>query len=547
VLTGGGYSTERNGWQADLNLTHTDGWRESTAYDRQSGSLRWDANIDGKQSVATRFAFSDIDQQTGANSPLLAGSTINDFQNNPTKNYLPIAYRKVSAYRLTSAYQYESGNDLVSITPYVRDNSMNLLASFTLNSDPTVYKVENQSFGMQGKWRRDFPEYLNARLVVGADLDYSPGSRNEQALNVSYSYINLPTNTRQFNSYTTGPTIYNYDVSFHGVSPYIHGEIEPVEKLRLVAGLRYDWLGYDFSNNIGTQFVTAAPGPIVPPSTAAFPGTRIYAQAPDTDIDFTQFSPKVGATYQIDETTSTWASYTHGFRVPSEGDLFRPAFGATAAAARAQMQSSLGLKPITADQYEAGLRGLVGPVSYDAAVYNLTKFNDIVSQRDPVTTLTQRVNAGETRHRGVELGVGAPIVQDFRLDVAFSYSQQTYLDWVTSNGNFSGNTIESAPAVLANTRLTWVPAMGSRVQLEWVAIGSYWLDAANTQKYSGYDLFNLRGNWRVNRHVNLFGAINNLFDTRYADSGQLSGGTTPTPLLSPGLPRAFYAGVEVSL
>ena len=47
--------------------------------------------------------------------------------------------------------------------------------------------------------------------------------------------------------------------------------------------------------------------------------------------------------------------------------------------------------------------------------------------------------------------------------------------------------------------------------------------------------------------VNLFGAINNLFDTRYADSGQLSGGTTPTPLLSPGLPRAFYAGIEVSL
>jgi outer membrane receptor protein involved in Fe transport len=211
------------------------------------------------------------------------------------------------------------------------------------------------------------------------------------------------------------------------------------------------------------------------------------------------------------------------------------------------MQSSLGLKPIKANQIELGLRGTVGQVSYDTVIYNLTKLDDIVSQRDPVTTLTQRVNAGETRHRGVEVGLGAPFATRFRFDVAFSYSQQTYQDWVTSNGNFSGNTIESAPAVLANTRLTWFPQPGARLQLEWVAVSSYWLDAANTQKYSGYNVLNLRGNWLVARHFTLFGAINNLLDTRYADSGQLSGGTQPTPLLSPGLPRAFYAGVEVAL
>jgi outer membrane receptor protein involved in Fe transport len=273
----------------------------------------------------------------------------------------------------------------------------------------------------------------------------------------------------------------------------------------------------------------------------------VYGEAPDTTINFSQLSPKVGATYQINAETSTYLAYTHGFRVPSEGDLFRPAFGATPAAAQAQMQSSLGLKPIKANQIEAGLRGSVGPVAYDAVIYNLTKLDDIVSQRDPVTTLTQRVNAGETRHRGVEVGLGAPFARYFRFDVAFSYSQQTYVDWVTSNGNFSGNTIESAPAVLSNTRLTWLPQAGARLQLEWVAVGSYWLDAANTQKYSGYDLFNLRGNWAFHKHFTLFGAINNLFDTRYADSGQLSGGTQPTPLLSPGLPRAFYAGVEVAL
>ena len=80
-----------------------------------------------------------------------------------------------------------------------------------------------------------------------------------------------------------------------------------------------------------------------------------------------------------------------------------------------------------------------------------------------------------------------------------------------------------------------------------MSIGSYWLDAANTQKYSGHDLFNLRANWAVSGMLRCSAAINNLLDKRYADSGQFSGGTQPTPLLSPGLPRTFYAGVEVAL
>ena len=40
ALIGGGYGTAEHGVRGDLNLTTTDGWRERTAYDRKSGSLR---------------------------------------------------------------------------------------------------------------------------------------------------------------------------------------------------------------------------------------------------------------------------------------------------------------------------------------------------------------------------------------------------------------------------------------------------------------------------------------------------------------------------
>jgi outer membrane receptor protein involved in Fe transport len=527
MLTGGGNGYNGGAWRADVNFTHTDGWRDATGYDRQSGTLRWDHFIGADASLKTVFAFSNIDQQTGANSPL----TTADFRNNPTRNYLPIAFRKVQAFRLSTNYEREIGNTLISLTPYVRDNSMDLLASFTLNFDPTISTVENQSYGLLAKWRVDFPDFMRARLIVGADIDVSPGERREDSLNVSVS--GAPP-ARIFNSYSVARRVYDYDVTFRGISPYVHGEISPVERLRIVAGLRYDHLTYRFRNRLGGPPIFVAPG-------APFPGARFYGQANDADPKFTHFSPKLGATYALGVNTHAFVGYSHGFRAPSEGNLFRPAVGFSAAAATRAAQTALTLEPIKADQVEAGVRGSAGRVAYDLVVYHLRKRDDIVSQRDPVTTFSQTVNAGSTRHRGVELGVGAAVMTNVRLDVAFSYAKHKYEDWVTTAGVFSGKEIEAAPRVMSTSRLTWQPRPNAQAQLEWVRLGHYWLDAANTQTYGGHDLFNLRANWPVAKDVGVFGSVYNIFDKRYADSAQLS---SSQPVLSPGLPRTFYAGVE---
>ena len=350
ILTGGGSGYGNGGWRADLNLTHTDGWRDATGYDRQSGSVRWDHFIGGETALKTVFAFSTIDQQTGANSPL----TLEDYNNNPKRNYLPIAFRKVDAFRLSTSYEREAGNTLVSLTPYVRDNSMDLLATFTLNFDPTVSMVENRSYGLLAKWRVDFPDAMRARLIVGADIDVSPGDRQEDSLNVSTSGA-AP--ARVFNSFTVARRVYDYDVTFTGISPYLHGEISPTDRVRVVAGLRYDHLIYKFRNHLSGAPIFVAPG-------TPFPGPRFYGQANDADPKFTHLSPKLGATYALAADTHAFAGYSHGFRAPSEGNLFRPAVGANVAAANLAAQSALSLKPIKADQVEVGLRGLFSRISY---------------------------------------------------------------------------------------------------------------------------------------------------------------------------------------
>lgn len=516
------------GLRADLNVTHTDGWRDKTAYDRQSAGLRWDYEVDGRTNFKTVLAFANIDQETGANAPL----TLGDYENNPTKNNFSIAFRKVQALRLSTAFEREFDSSLLSLTAYMRDNSMDLNGSFNLSSDPRIESTQNMSYGLLAKWRQDFAGAWRPRVIVGIDLDRSPGSRVED--NIITSRTGTGANT-SYNSYVLGTRIYDYDVTFTSVSPYIHTEISPFERLRVTVGARYDDLSYDMQNHLAAGAVQANVNG----------ATRFYGQIADASINFTQVSPKFGATFQIDPQTTLYTSYNHGFRVPSEGQLFRAGNDTTGVRALARANALLTLKPIQANQFEVGMRGEIRSLGYNVALYDLIKYDDLVSQRDLATNVTTNVNAGKTESRGIEVGLGMPFSQQWRLDVAASYAIHKYVNFVTATADFSGKEMEAAPRVLANTRLSWMPTEKTLVQLEWVRIGSYWLEASNSAtfgKYSGYDLVNLRFNQQINKSFSVFARIMNLFDERYADSASVS---SNTPVYSPGLPRSYYAGVEL--
>jgi len=80
-------------------------------------------------------------------------------------------------------------------------------------------------------------------------------------------------------------------------------------------------------------------------------------------------------------------------------------------------------------------------------------------------------------------------------------------------------------------------------QLEWVRIGSYYLDPANTYgRYPGHHLFNLRASIAITGQMTGFIRVMNLADERYADSASQS--SSAGGLYSPGLPRTIYAGLE---
>ncbi|MCL4722361.1 MAG: TonB-dependent receptor plug domain-containing protein, partial [Gammaproteobacteria bacterium] len=116
VLLSAGDSAGDDAWRLSLNATHSDGWHDFAGYDRQSGTLRWDRAVNETTLAKTVFSFSVVDQNhVGSLSPV-------EFQADPRRNNIPFSYRQVKAFRLSSAFEREEENRLLSLTPYLRSN-----------------------------------------------------------------------------------------------------------------------------------------------------------------------------------------------------------------------------------------------------------------------------------------------------------------------------------------------------------------------------------------------------------------------------------------
>jgi outer membrane receptor protein involved in Fe transport len=514
LMAGGNVSSGLNGLRADLNLTHSDGWRDATAYDRQGGTVRWDRVRPGGSSFKTLLGFSHIDQQTAGSSALQE----DDYLSNPTRNLTPISYRRVSALRLSSDFERVTGSTLWSAIPFFRYNTMGLLANWSLTYDPSEYDTRNSSYGVLMKVRHDLTP-MRTQLVAGFDVDLSPGSRLENQIFVT----GTPTSNGKtiFSAYTPGAVIYDYDVTFLAASPYAQIDFSPTNRVRASLGARFDRMQYDYDDRLET---VAQPR---------------YQRPGDTSRSYTHLSPKAGVTVQISDAVNVFGAYRNAFRVPSEGQLFRQ--GSTL--------DTVDLKPVDAHNLEGGVRASFNRrFGFEVSIYRLDKRDDILSYREPLDGLTHVVNAGRTLHKGIEVGGQASAGPWLQVSANYAYARHTYEEWVLDprqavGVDYSANDMETAPRHMGNVVLTVMPERRGGASLEAVHLGSYWMDAANTQQYGGHTLLNLRGQFRITEHVQVFGRVLNLMDRLYAESSSytLQRGRE----LAPGMPRTAYVGVSL--
>lgn len=496
----------RSGLRLDANVTRSDGWRNDTPYDRQSGTLRWDYHLSDRARIKTVAAVSHIDQPGDGGSDL----TATDFQTAPSLTYSPIAFRRVWAARLSSELQVRTEQSSFRGTLYTRYNSMDLLPSWQLSFDPQVWDSRNYSIGLLTHWRRSLPQ-IRTSLSSGVDLEYSPGSRLE-------TRIVAPRTGQFFTGFTEAEAQYDYDVAFWQVAPYAQADVSLPGRVQLSLGVRYDNLGYNYDNLLSVV------------------DTGTHRRPASTGVSFDRLSPKLGATWEIAPSASVFASYRAAFRAPSESQLFR----------QGAAFNTVDLKPVRAASWEAGFRTVLGGIlSVEGTAYSMRLRDDIVTFFDPGTGLRLTQNAGATNHRGVEVGLGLALIEGVRVDGAISYAKHTYVAWQASDTLFyDGNEMELAPRFLGNARLSYRPRFLSSglIAVEWTRLGSYWMDPANSQKYTGHSLFNVYGTVPVVAHLELSGRVTNLGNRVFAETSSFN--AQQGQRFRPGAPRQFFLGAQ---
>jgi outer membrane receptor protein involved in Fe transport len=448
-----------------------------------------------------------------------------DFKAHSRKNYFTgdIARRQVDAVRLSTELDIDLDElSLFSVTPYFRQNQMDLMPYWMLSFDPQFSSTTFQSYGLLTKYRHHFNE-AGVIFITGLDIDVTPSSYKEEQLNMVLDkniYVDYS---------RTGRRNYDFNATQNSVSPYVHAEWALSEVLIASFGLRYDWFNVVYQDDLDNSIPEVI-------------GWQKWYRPDNQRIDYDQWSPKLGLVYHLTPNLNIYSNFRHAFRVPTAGQLFRSG-------------SSLNtdkLSPVKADSFEVGLRGNVDmPLRYELALYHMIISDDVVNYLEGNDRKV--TNAGETQHDGVEMLLAGDITGEFGFNVALSYTQQKYNDFSyvcyppscnqATTLNWKGNKLMQAPDILANVVLEYQPEQLAALhfELEMEHIGSYFLDQTNADKYEGYRVYHLRSRYDLNDHWQIYGRLNNLTNHYYSTS---TGIVDPVNGVEyrPGMPLSFFMG-----
>jgi hypothetical protein len=101
------------------------------------------------------------------------------------------------------------------------------------------------SFAFIAQHKQNF-KWLNGVLIGGVSADVSPSTYNAQ-----YIRINKDSVSKKYISYeNTDSTLSDYQTKITNYASFLNFEFSPVEKMRVVASLRYDMFKYNFNNNL---------------------------------------------------------------------------------------------------------------------------------------------------------------------------------------------------------------------------------------------------------------------------------------------------------
>jgi outer membrane receptor protein involved in Fe transport len=491
-----------HGISLSANGSSDGGYKDDSGYDQQKMTLRYD--YAGQQwDINSVLDLANLNQDTAG---FIRGYKSYKDSDLKKTNPNPDAYRDAWSVRLySSASRALNESNTLTITPYLRDNDMEFLQHFL--PWQSEEKNKHSSLGLRTTVHTDAGAL---RWVNGIDLEYTDGSLKE-------------TQEEPFSPNQPAGVHYDYQVDATVAAAYSQLRTQTDSPWEFSAGARLEYTNYDYDNQ-------TEDGPACAPDASA---CRFYRPA-DREDDFTDWSLNFGSSYSFSPAHIAYLRLARGFRAPQVTELYRLQSG----------QRSADLDSEKIDNVEVGIRGSWrDSLQYDVAVYYMHKDDVIFQDAD-----RQNVSGSETRHYGTEISLEYHMAENWTLGVDATFASHTYdnrIDLLGAGGDIKGNDIDTAPEAFGSARLGWdfsqLTGQNSRAELEWVYMGSYYLEPDNEHKYDGHSLLNLRISSQLGPRWSTNLRVTNLLDEDYAERADFGFGSYRYFV---GQPRGLY--VEIS-
>ncbi len=312
------------------------------------------------------------------------------------------------------------------------------------------------------------------RLTLGVDIDQQKDDR------VNFTNI--------VESSVVGPKSLDQDEDVFSWGIFLQNEFSLTDSLELTLGARYDEVEFDFSDN---YFVDATDD--------------------SGKITFTEFSPRAGLLWTVNDAVNIYGNIGTSFETPSSREFANP----TAAGG---FNPSLDAQ--TAINYEIGVKGAISAkVNYELAVFRIDTDNELILAGQNPAGSDYYINAGETVRKGVEAALSAQPLKGLNISLAYTYSDFEFSRFTDDMGtSFAGNKLPGIPEQTANLELAYYHPSGLYSIWDTQLVDKVYVDNANSDAAGGYAVSNLRLGYTFSlagAELTPFCGVNNLFDKKY--------------------------------
>ena len=475
-------------WQIAANGVSDKGFKDDAGFDQQKLSLKhsW---IGSELSTDTHLALVNLNQETAGYIKVKDSyKDSSAWKANPN----PEAFRDGQAMRLSSRISgATSAGNQWQITPYVRKSEMTFLQHY-LPGQPEE-KNGQTSAGVQSSYQTSLA--TDTTLWLGTDVEWASMWVEEFQANA----LGVANNVRFQGQH------YDFEVDSQQIALFANLEWQVSDQLTTEMGLRYEYLNYDYENNM-LSGTTRDDGS----DCNSADGSCRYFRAEDRSDSTNNFNFHLGADYSFSDNLSAYARVASAYRAPQINEIYR----------LQREQAVADIKPEQLDSIEAGLRFRQDNLAAELNIYRMDKEQVIINDSSGFV-----VSNGETSHRGVELQLSYAINPAWQIAAAGNWAKHLYEQNSLINGaSINGNDIDTAPRTQGSAQLLYTPSETLSAELEWVSLGDYYLDPANAHQYAGHDVVNFTVQQRYEQW-DLRLRITNLTDERIADRADFGFGS----------------------